>query len=152
MTSALQRPHILIVSDDPDLDSFLAEGLVYEGFWTSSIASAFQTLEVFRLRSFDIVLLDAGLGGISAAELVRRLRGKSDRAPGPGRMDAPIVLIAATEDEIRGEHGLEQAGVDAIVLAPIELAELSRLLNETVAAWRLAHPNRPWADEAALAP
>ena len=152
MTSALQRPHILIVSNDPDLEAFLGEGLVYEGFWTSSIASAFQTLEVLRLRSFDAILLDAGLGGIGAMELVRRLRGQSDRAPGPGRTDVPIVLIAASETEIRGEHDLKQAGVDAIVLAPIELAELSRMLNETVTAWRSAHPSRPWADEEALSP
>ena len=42
--SALERPHVLIVSDDEDLSAFL--GLVYGGFWTSTVASGIQTLEV----------------------------------------------------------------------------------------------------------
>ena len=66
MSPALQRPHVLIVSDDPELTAFLGEGLVYAGFWTSAIASAVQALEVFRLRSFDVLVLDAALGGIGA--------------------------------------------------------------------------------------
>ena len=96
MVSALQRPHILIVSDDRDLSEFLAEGLVYAGFWTSVIAEAMQALEVFRLRSFDALLLDASLGGIGARELLRRLRGRSDRATATARTYIPILVLAAS--------------------------------------------------------
>src|SRR5918996_1437182 len=100
MSPALQRPHVLIVSDDPELVAFLGEGLVYAGFWTSTIASAMQALEVFRLRSFDVMVLDAALGGIGAGELLRRLRGRSDRATSIERTDIPILIIAATESEL----------------------------------------------------
>jgi DNA-binding response OmpR family regulator len=150
VTSALQRPHVLIVSDDTDLGSFLGEGLVYAGFWTSTIAGAFQTLEVFRLRSFDIVLLDAALGGIGALELVRRLRGRSDRGPADARTDVPILMVAASADEVMPARAVE-AGATGILVAPIELPDLARRLSETVSHWRSAHPGRPWADEAALA-
>src|SRR5690349_3354968 len=97
--SALQRPHVLIVSDDEDLASFLGEGLIYAGFWTSTIASAMQTLEVFRLRSFDVMLLDAALGGMGASELLQRLRGTSRRSTGSERTDIPILVVAATPEE-----------------------------------------------------
>ncbi|MEZ4624469.1 MAG: hypothetical protein R2843_06700 [Thermomicrobiales bacterium] len=58
-----QRPHVLIVSDDQGLAEFLSEGLTIAGFWTSVIASALQTLEVFRLRTFDLIIVDAALDG-----------------------------------------------------------------------------------------
>jgi DNA-binding response OmpR family regulator len=149
MTSALVRPHVLIVSDDRELSEFLGEGLVYAGFWTSVIASAMQALEVFRLRSFDILVLDAALGGIGATELLRRLRGRSDRAAATERTDIPILVIAASADEA-GPAITAEAGADGVVVAPIELDVLARRLRTMVTAWREAHPDRPWADEAAL--
>jgi DNA-binding response OmpR family regulator len=146
---ALQRPHVLIVSDDPDLTAFLSEGLVYAGFWTSTIASALQTLEVFRLRSFDIMVLDAALGGMGAVELLRRLRGRSERGGTARRTDIPILLVAGAESELSPALG-EEAGADEHLVAPIELVELAEVLRRHVATWRAAHPGRRWADEEAL--
>ena len=122
MSPALQRPHVLIVSDDPELTAFLGEGLVYAGFWTSAIASAVQALEVFRLRSFDIMVLDAALGGIGALELLRRLRGRSDRAATAERTDIPILVIAASSSELDPVLA-KRAGADQVILAPIELEQ-----------------------------
>jgi CheY-like chemotaxis protein len=149
MTSALERPHVLIISADPDLIAFLGEGLIYAGFWTSVIADAFQALEVFRLRSFDIILLDAALGGIGALEFVQRLRGRSDRSRGEVRSDIPLVLIAAEEAEIPPAM---QQGDDpfATLLAPVELPEIAATLMDAVTTWRRSHPDRAWADAAAL--
>jgi DNA-binding response OmpR family regulator len=151
MSPALQRPHVLIVSDDPELNAFLGEGLVYAGFWTSAVASAVQALEVFRLRSFDVMVLDAALGGIGAIQLLRRLRGRSDRATPTERTDIPILIIAASSDELDPSLA-EQAGADGVILAPIELEQLAADLGRAVTTWRALHPNRRWADEVALGP
>jgi DNA-binding response OmpR family regulator len=149
MPSTLQRPHVLIVSDDIGLAGFLGEGLIYAGLWTSTIASAMQVLEVFRLRSFDAIVVDAALGGIGAAELVRRLRGRSDRSEGPARTDIPILIIAASAEEI--DPDLTAASeVSEVLIAPIEIEGLAERINAAVASWRAAHPERPWADAAAL--
>ena len=149
MSPALQRPHVLIVSDDPELAAFLTEGLVYAGFWTSAIASAVQALEVFRLRSFDAMVLDGALGGIGALELLRRLRGGSDRATTTERTDIPILVIAASSSELDLDLA-KRAGADGVILAPIELEQLAGVLGRAVAAWRASHPDRQRADEAAL--
>lgn len=151
MPSALQRPHVLIVSDDADLASFVGEGLVYAGLWTSTIASAMQVMEVFRLRAFDALLLDAALGGIGAAELLRRLRGQSNRAEASPRTDIPILVLAASADEIDPELSANTE-VFQVLTAPIQLDHLAERINAAVAGWRSLRPESPWADEAALGP
>lgn len=144
------RPHVLVVSDDPDLAEFLAEGLVVSGLWASVVASPFQALEVFRLRSFDSVVVDAALGGFGAVELVRRLRTRSDDAdPASPRVDVPLFLIAD------GSGGLDlataaAAEVDAVVMAPLELDVVAADIVAAVVRWRSLHPDRPWADQPIL--
>jgi DNA-binding response OmpR family regulator len=143
--SAIERPHVLIVGDDKDLTGFLSEGLMLGGFWISAIASGLQALEVFRLRTFDLVLIDATLSGMGALELIRRLRSTtSDDAP---RTDVPLLVIAGSEDEIQ-KSDVAEAGADGLLLPPLELDELIPAMFQLVNAWREAHPDRPWADAA----
>ncbi|CAA9538497.1 MAG: hypothetical protein AVDCRST_MAG59-575 [uncultured Thermomicrobiales bacterium] len=145
------RPHLLIVGDDPDLAGFLAEGLLLAGFWTSTVASPFQALEVFRLRSFDLVLLDAALGGFGAVELLRRLRGRSDRAAtGAQRTDIPILLVTADITEVDPAVATA-AGANGVLAAPLDLEEIAPRIFHVIEAWRARHPDRRWADETALA-
>ncbi len=135
-TSAADRPHVLIVSDDANVRDFFSQGLLYAGFWTSAIGSAIQTLEVFRLRSFDLVLVDAHLAGMGAIELIRRLRGRSGRSsPDQPRAGVPILLVAEPSDAIDPEIATA-AGAAGILLAPIELAETAVRLHETIASWQ----------------
>ncbi len=132
-TSAADRRHVLIVSDDADLRDFFSHGLLYAGFWTSAIGSAIQTLEVFRLRSFDLVLVDARLAGMGAIELIKRLRGRSGRSsPDQPRAGVPILLVAEPSDAIDPEIATA-AGADGILLAPFEIAETAVRLHETIA-------------------
>ena len=143
--SDTHRPHILIVSDDLDLSQFLNEGLVIAGFWTSVVASSLQTLELFRLRTFDAMVIDVALEGLGAEELVRRLTVARE---GPARADIPILAIAGNPDEIT----LAMASLlpaDAFVLPPIDIETLAIRLFQTVRQWRIDHPNRPWADDLA---
>ncbi len=136
--SSFSRPHVLIVSDDLDLVTFLSEGLTLGGFWTSTVASAIQTLELFRLRSFDLILLDDGLAGLGALELARRLRhdSPSDSSATP-RTTVPILLIVgqtAPPDAV----DVAAAGINEMRAAPFELGELLSQMNAT-----LGRPHSP---------
>jgi DNA-binding response OmpR family regulator len=141
------RPHILIVSDDLDLSQFLQDGLVLAGFWTSTVASALQTLELFRLRTFDLILIDALLEGLGADEVVQRLRAPVESG-GPARTDIPIILIAGSPNEISAEHAIH-IGADDVTYAPIEMEELAVALFSRIREWRAQRPDRPWADQLA---
>ncbi len=144
------RPHVLLVSDDPGLAGFLIEGLTMAGLWTSVVASPFQALEVFRLRTFDAVLIDAAVGGFGPVELLRRLRSGSDpAAAGQPRTDVPVFALAGDAAEIDAAAA-SGAGADGLFVAPLELDDLAQTLFVAILDWRKAHPNRPWADENAL--
>lgn len=138
---ATERPHAVIVSDDPDLRDFLGQGLLMSGFWTSAIASGIQVLEVFRLRRFDLVLLDGGLRGLSAPDVLRRLRTAGPE--GTPVTDAPVVIVAP----VSADHdAYNRIGVDAILEPPYDLPDVAVRLHGIVHDWRIAHPGVPWSD------
>ncbi len=145
---ANERPHVLVVSDDPSLSEFLQEGLPLGGFWVSVIAGGLQALEVFRLRQFDLITLDAGLQSFDPVEFLRRLRGVSirDRA-GAERSRAPVVVIHPTPER---EMGFDASELDVSVqlVPPIDLDDVVRTLHEVFEEWRAAHPGTPLADSA----
>lgn len=141
-----ERPHVLIVTDDPSLTEFLEQGLVVGGFWASVIAHGLQVLEVFRLRKFDLIVIDRDLGTFDAVELMERLRGVSERGDATARTLAPMVVMAS------GDAGIDTAtqqrlGIKAILQAPIELEDVVQTLHGAFAEWRSNHPDAPLADE-----
>ena len=140
----MPRPHVVIVTDDPDLRGFLTEGLLFAGFWTSAIASGLQVIEVFRLRLFDLILIDGGIRGLSAGEVTRRLRSAAGRDEAP-LTGAPILIVAAPEGRPERE-ALRAAGADGFLDPPLELEGVAATLMRSVLEWRRAHPDEPWAD------
>jgi CheY-like chemotaxis protein len=144
-----ERPHVLAVTDDPDLADFLSQGLPLGGFWTSIIANGLQALEVFRLRQFDLVLIDAEMQGFDAMEFLRRLRGLSelDRSSAP-RTAAPAVLVHSGSGKPNAQAGSD-LGIAASVYPPLDLDELVRILHDVFQTWRRDHPDSPLADSAA---
>ena len=143
---AYERPHVLIVTDDASLAEFLGEGLVMGGFWTSVISHGLQVLEVFRLRTFDLVVVDRDLGTFDAIELIERLRGSSlHTTAGTERTDKPIVIIS-TDDPQLSPDDRKRLGIATTLQAPLELEDVVQELHAVFAAWRDAHPDTPLAD------
>lgn len=142
-----ERPHVLIVSDDIDLATFLNEGLPLGGFWTTVISSGLQVLEVFRLRQFDLIIIDYSLRSFAADELIMRLRGTSARqneqAP---RTAAPVILISDEPMEL-SEAVRNSMGIVRTYHAPIELSEMVPDLHAAFDEWRTAYPTLPLSDD-----
>ncbi|HEV2074129.1 MAG TPA: response regulator [Thermomicrobiales bacterium] len=144
-----ERPHVLIISDEESLSSFLNEGLPMGGFWTTVIASGLQALEVFRLRQFDLVIIDWELQSFGAMELLRRLRGVSTRtSSAEPRTTAPVVLISEQPADVPPED-IERLGIKRLLRAPLELDEVARELHAVFEEWRSAYPDVPLSDDPA---
>lgn len=142
-----ERPHVLIVSDDAGLATFLNEGLPMGGFWTTVIASGLQALEVFRLRQFDIIAIDYELRSFDALELIRRLRGHSSRAvASTARTTAPIILVSESPASIDPET-MKHLGISRAYHAPVDLEELAPDLHQVFEEWRALYPSVPMSDD-----
>jgi len=142
---------VLIVSDDADLVEFLAEGLPLGGFWTSVIANGLQALEVFRLRQFDLVVVDADMRGFEAMEFMRRLRGVSSLdSTRAARTSAPAVFIHSAPESADLGAVAGDLGIAVSLTAPLELDEVVRSLHQVFGDWREAHPDTPLADSSSL--
>lgn len=141
-----ERPHILIVCDDPSLAQFLNEGLPLGGFWTTVISSGLQALEIFRLRRFDVIVIDWDLSSFKAHELIRRLRGVSGRSEeSNARTTAPIAVISEHPVDL-DESETTRLEINRMLHAPLELDEVIAELHAIFDEWRERYPSETLSD------
>ena len=105
---------ILLVDDDPGLLDVVAFMLRREGFDVDEERDGTAALAAARERSYDIVILDVMLPGMSGTDVCRALRAESD---------VPILMLTARDAEIDRVLGLE-LGADDYVTKPFSTAEL----------------------------
>ncbi|HVB06723.1 MAG TPA: response regulator transcription factor [Acidimicrobiales bacterium] len=117
--------HILVVEDDARIVSFIEKGLAAEGYATS-VARDGESASGLLARadaSFDLVLLDLGLPGVSGEEVLRSVRSRASRLP-------VIVLTARaeTEDKVR----VLNLGANDYVTKPFSFEELLARIRSAV--------------------
>jgi two-component system, OmpR family, response regulator RegX3 len=105
---------LLVVEDE----SAIADGLQYalraEGFEAEIAVTGEEGLERIATESYDVVVLDLMLPGISGVEVCRRVRESSS---------VPILMLTARTAEVDVVVGLE-AGADDYVQKPFSMPEL----------------------------
>ena len=105
---------ILVVDDEPAIVDAVAYALRSEGFEVDSRSDGEGALEAALEDSFDLVILDLRLPGLSGIEVCRRVRAASE---------VPILILSARDAEVDRVLGLE-VGADDYVTKPFSLAEL----------------------------
>src|SRR5690242_12283505 len=127
-TPSDNRPRLLIVDDDHELCSMLAEYLGPEGFATETVGTGPLALERLAHTSaglahgssglvrgpVDLVVLDVMLPELSGFEVLRRIRTTS-------RM--PVIMLTARGEEVDRVVGLEM-GADDYLAKPFSPREL----------------------------
>jgi len=106
---------VLVVEDNQHYALLLRNQLEIEGFVVDIALDAGPALEMIRLNTPTLVVLDVMLPTRDGYEILRRIRGE-------GR-DLPVVLLTARrdeEDKLRG-FGL---GADDYVVKPVSIREL----------------------------
>jgi DNA-binding response OmpR family regulator len=107
---------VLVVEDDEDLREVMAGALTGDGHAVVEAADGLAALDALATHSFDLVLLDIGLGhGPDGVEVCRRLRRAGD--------DAHVVAVTARDGEADVVLALE-AGADDYVAKPVGIIEL----------------------------
>jgi DNA-binding response OmpR family regulator len=118
---------ILIVDDEPALADAVGYALRAEGFETDAVEDGEDALNAALNGSYDLVLLDLNLPGLSGVEVCRRLRAESS---------VPIIMLTARDSELDLVLGLE-VGADDYVTKPFSMAELVGRVRATMRRWRL---------------
>ena len=119
---------ILVVEDEPALAGGLVDVLRVKGYRVDHCSSGEEALEALRQHEFHLLLLDAGLPGISGFEVLRETRGRG--------LTLPILMLTARGSELDRVLGFE-LGVDDYVTKPFSLLEL---LGRISALLRRARP------------
>ena len=112
--------HLLVVDDDSDIRSLLADYLRRHGFTVESAADGAEMRQKLAASSFDLLVLDIMMPGEDGLSLCRSLRAKSREANEP---DTPVIFLTALGEATDRVVGLE-IGADDYVVKPFEPREL----------------------------
>jgi len=108
-----ERPVVLVVEDDPEMNQLQCELLDVHGFDSQAAYTGAEALELCDEKTTDAVLLDLMLPEMDGYETCRQLRSQA----ATDRM--PIVMITALDSEDCRQRGLE-AGADAYFTKPFD--------------------------------
>ena len=108
--------HILVVEDEVDLCKILQFNLEQDGHQVDIANSAEEAMKM-DIPSYDLLLLDVMLGGISGFRLATLLR------VNPQTEHIPIIFTTALGESSDVVRGLE-AGGDDYICKPVRISEL----------------------------
>ena len=111
-----QNARILVVDDEQDLLEILKFNLETEGYEVVTATSAEDALQL-DIASFDLMLLDVMMGGMSGFAMARQLKDN------PATSQVPIIFLTARDTENDTVTGFN-LGADDYISKPFSLREV----------------------------
>lgn len=111
-----QNARILVVDDEQDLLEILKFNLETEGYEVMTATSAEDALQL-DIASFDLILLDVMMGGMSGFAMARQLKDN------PATAQVPIIFLTARDTENDTVTGFN-LGADDYISKPFSLREV----------------------------
>ena len=110
--------NILVVDDQPTIRQLLEVSLSGPGREILLAESGEQALDIARLRTPDLVIMDIMMpGGMDGFEAVRQMRGD------PSIRDCPVLILTAKDQQSERGRAIEM-GVAGYLSKPFRLDEL----------------------------
>ena len=109
------RRRILIVDDDPGQRSLLTSFLKGQGLETFVVPSGIDALKTLETHSFDMIISDVRMPGLTGLETLHRIRER--------KIATPVLLVTAFPD-VRDAVGAGRDGAVNYLQKPIDLDEL----------------------------
>jgi DNA-binding response OmpR family regulator len=120
---------VLVVDDEPGIRTAVARGLTAEGMEVVALADGNSALHAGLTGSFDAIVLDIILPGLSGYRVLEQLRAAG--------IDTPVLLVSAKDGEFDQADGLD-LGADGYLVKPFKfvvlVAQLRALLRRRDAA------------------
>jgi signal transduction histidine kinase/ActR/RegA family two-component response regulator len=115
---------ILVVDDDENIRSVLAEMLGFLEHRVASAAGGTEAFELLEKQTFDLVITDLGMPGISGWEVSQRAKKKNAHAP--------VIMISGWGSQIDPSR-VAASGVDRVLSKPFHLDDIRRAIGEVFA-------------------
>jgi adenylate cyclase len=122
--------HILVVDDNASNRDLLSRRLVREGYRVTAAQSGASALALTAAESFDLVLLDLMMPGMSGFEVLRRLKAE-DRT-----QHIPVIMISAL-DELDSAVRCIEAGAEDYLPKPFNPVLLRARIGASLEKKRL---------------
>ncbi|NIM49699.1 MAG: response regulator [Gemmatimonadales bacterium] len=106
---------ILVVEDDRTVGQYVQRGLEENRYNVDLVADGSQGLERASHSTYDVIVLDLRLPGVSGVEVLRTLR---DRG-----VDTPVLVLTA-QDAVESKVQALRTGADDYVTKPFAFEEL----------------------------
>lgn len=120
--STAMPTRLLVLEDDPGLQSFLQTLLQSQGYQSMIHAEGQQGYALLKQHSFDLILLDLGLADMDGIDWLQQLRGWSE---------VPVIVISARGKEQDKVRALD-SGANDYVTKPFSSAELLARVRATL--------------------
>jgi signal transduction histidine kinase/ActR/RegA family two-component response regulator len=112
---------ILVVEDEESIRRFLEAALTQMGHRPRLAVDAPSGIKALESESFDLVLSDLGLPGVSGEEVARTVARRTPRVP--------VILLTGWSDQLRNEaKPLE--GVTCVLGKPVTIKTLADTINQ----------------------
>jgi DNA-binding NarL/FixJ family response regulator len=116
-TGAQTSGTILIVDDTPESLAFMNEALAGAGYTVLVAMDGEQALNIARLMTPDLILMDGVMPRMDGFETCRALKASPDSE------DVPVIFLTGLSDSSDVLKGLEAGGVDYLT-KPVNLDEM----------------------------
>jgi DNA-binding response OmpR family regulator len=143
--SAAARGLVLVVEDEPDIQSLVAEHLIDAGFDVCLASDGEVALQIIRERLPALVCLDLNLPRISGYEVCEQIRADPE-------LQGISILITSARNSLDVRVFSLEAGADAYIIKPYALSDLAdeidrlfALRAESIAEAEASRDGQAWS-------
>ncbi len=119
----MEQLRILLVDDEEDFVSTLAERLVLRGFQAEVVTSGMDALRHVGEEDFSVLILDVKMPGIDGLGVMAEVKRK--------RPDLPVILLTGHGSVADAETGMKEGAFDYL-MKPIDIDELIEKIKNAV--------------------
>jgi DNA-binding response OmpR family regulator len=116
--------HVLLVDDEEQLVSTLAERLAFRGIEAKWVTSSMAAIELVETETFDLAILDVKMPKINGLELKKRLQTL--------RPEMKFIFMTGHGSEDDFNVGTAEAGKDFYLVKPVKIESMLEKMNEVM--------------------